>query len=152
MSIDIGDLAPDFTLKNQHGELVTLSSYRGEKNVVILFYPFSFTGICTGELCGIRDALELFQNDAVQVLAVSCDTPFTQRVFAERENYQFPVLSDFWPHGSVAQAYGIFDADRGCAIRGTFIIDKEGVLRWKIVNAIGDARNLSEYTAALATL
>lgn len=152
MSIEVGQVAPDFSLKNQHGELVTLSSFRGEKNVVVLFYPFSFTGICTGELCGIRDAFELFQNDSVQVLAISCDSPFTQRIFAERENYQFPVLSDFWPHGATAQAYGIFDADRGCALRGTFIIDKEGIVRWQVVNAIGDARNLAEYTAALATL
>ena len=148
----IGQQAPDFELKDQHGNLVKLSAFRGEKNVVVLFYPFSFTGTCTGELCAMRDQLELFQNDSVQLLAISCDSMFTQRIFAERENYQFPVLSDFWPHGEVAKKYGIFDDARGCALRGTFIIDKEGVVRWQIVNAISDARNLDEYKAALATL
>lgn len=152
MAIEIGELAPDFTLKNQHGEEVTLSSFKGKKTVVLLFYPFSFTGICTGELCGIRDDLAAFQNDDVELLALSCDSQFTQRVFADQENYKFPLLSDFYPHGAVAAAYGIFDETRGCAVRGTFIIDKEGVVRWTIVNGLGDARNIAEYKAALATI
>ncbi len=152
MAIEIGELAPDFTLKNQHGEEVTLSSFKGKKKVVLLFYPFSFTGICTGELCGIRDDLAAFQNDDVELLALSCDSQFTQRVFADQENYKFPLLSDFYPHGAVAAAYGIFDETRGCAVRGTFIIDKEGVVRWTIVNGLGDARNIAEYKAALATI
>ena len=118
----------------------------------MLFYPFAFTGTCTGELCGLRDQLELFQNDDVQLLAISCDSIFTLRVFAEKESYSFPLLSDHWPHGAVATKYGVFDDARGAAIRGTFIIDKSGVVRWQIVNAISDARNLDEYKAALATL
>ena len=148
----IGQQAPDFELKDQHGNQVKLSSFRGQKNVVVLFYPFAFTGTCTGELCGLRDQLELFQNDDVQLLAISCDSIFTLRVFAEKENYLFPLLSDHWPHGAVAAKYGVFDEARGAAIRGTFIIDKAGIVRWQIVNAISDARNLDEYKAALATL
>lgn len=148
----IGQQAPDFELKDQHGNVVKLSSFRGQKNVVVLFYPFAFTGTCTGELCGLRDQLELFQNDDVQLLAISCDSIFTLRVFAEKESYSFPLLSDHWPHGAVATKYGVFDEARGAAIRGTFIIDKSGVVRWQIVNAISDARNLDEYKAALATL
>ena len=148
----IGQQAPDFELKDQHGNVVKLSSFRGQKNVVVLFYPFAFTGTCTGELCGLRDQLELFQNDDVQLLAISCDSIFTLRVFAEKESYSFPLLSDHWPHGAVATKYGVFDDARGAAIRGTFIIDKSGVVRWQIVNAISDARNLDEYKAALATL
>lgn len=148
----IGKAAPDFELKDQHGNLVSLSSFRGNKNVVVLFYPFSFTGTCTGELCGLRDQLELFQNDSVQLLAISCDSMFTQRIFAEKENYSFPLLSDHWPHGDVAKKYGVFDEARGAAIRGTFIIDKEGIVRWQIVNSISDARNLDEYKDALAKL
>lgn len=148
----IGQQAPDFELKDQHGNQVKLSSFRGQKNVVVLFYPFAFTGTCTGELCGLRDQLELFQNDDVQLLAISCDSIFTLRVFAEKENYAFPLLSDHWPHGAVAAKYGVFDEARGAAIRGTFIIDKAGIVRWQIVNAISDARNLDEYKAALATL
>ena len=152
MTLTIGQTAPDFELKNQYGELVKLSSFKGEKNVVVLFIPFAFTGTCTGELCAIRDDLAAFQNDNVQVIAVSCDSPFTQKIFAEQEGYKFPVLADFWPHGAAAQAYGIFNADLGCALRGTFIIDKEGIIRWTVVNGLGDARNNGDYKSAIAAL
>ena len=150
--ISVGEVAPDFELKDQHGAKVKLSSFKGEKNVVVLFIPFSFTGTCTGELCAIRDDLAAFRNDDVQVIAISCDSPFTQKIFAEQESYKFPVLSDFWPHGAVAQAYGIFNADLGCALRGTFVIDKQGVIRWSVVNGLGDARNNGDYKSAIAAL
>ena len=150
--ISVGEVAPDFELKDQHGAKVKLSSFTGEKNVVVLFIPFSFTGTCTGELCAIRDDLAAFQNDDVQVIAISCDSPFTQKIFAEQEGYKFPVLSDFWPRGAVAQAYGIFNADLGCALRGTFIIDKQGIIRWSVVNGLGDARNNGDYKSAIAAL
>ena len=150
--ISVGEVAPDFELKDQHGAKVKLSSFKGEKSVVVLFIPFSFTGTCTGELCAIRDDLAAFQNDDVQVIAISCDSPFTQKIFAEQEGYKFPVLSDFWPHGAVAQSYGIFNADLGCALRGTFIIDKQGVIRWSVVNGLGDARNNGDYKSAIAAL
>jgi peroxiredoxin len=152
MTITLGSAAPDFELSDQHGNKVSLASFKGKKNVVLLFYPFSFTGTCTGELCAMRDDLAAFQNDGVQVLAVSCDSMFTQRIFAEKEGYEFPVLADFWPHGAVAQSYGIFDDVRGCSLRGTFVIDKEGIVRWQIVNGLGDARNLEDYKIALAAL
>jgi peroxiredoxin len=137
---------------DQHGSSVTLSSFKGQKNVVILFYPFAFSGICTGELCALRDDLAAFQNDDVQLLAISCDPMYAQRAFAEQEGYKFPVLADFWPHGGAAKAYGVFDDARGCAVRGTFIVDKNGNLVWQIVNGLGDARNLVEYKSALASL
>ena len=152
MTITLGSAAPDFELSDQHGNKVSLASFKGKKNVVLLFYPFSFTGTCTGELCAMRDDLAAFQNDGVQVLAVSCDSMFTQRIFAEKEGYEFPVLADFWPHGAVAQSYGIFDDVRGCSLRGTFVIDKNGIVRWQIVNGLGDARNLEDYKTALAAL
>ncbi len=122
----IGQVAPDFTIPNQHGEAVSLSSFKGSKNVLLMFYPFSFTGTCTGELCALRDDLSSFQNDDVQVLAISCDSPYAQRVFAEKEGYEFPVLSDYWPHGAVAKTYGVFEESKGCALRGSFLIDKAG--------------------------
>lgn len=150
--ISVGETAPDFELKDQHGAKVKLSSFKGEKNVVVLFIPFAFTGTCTGELCAIRDDLSSFQNDDVQVIAISCDSPFTQKVFAEQEGYKFPVLADFWPHGAIAQAYGIFNADLGCALRGTFVIDKQGIIRWSVVNGLGDARNNGDYKSAIAAL
>jgi peroxiredoxin len=150
--ISVGETAPDFELKDQHGAKVKLSSFKGEKNVVVLFIPFAFTGTCTGELCAIRDDLASFQNDDVQVIAISCDSPFTQKVFAEQEGYKFPVLADFWPHGATAQAYGIFNSDLGCALRGTFVIDKQGIIRWSVVNGLGDARNNGDYKSAIAAL
>ena len=150
--LSVGSVAPDFELKDQHGEKISLSSFKGVKNVVVLFIPFSFTGTCTGELCAIRDDLAAFQNDDVQVLAISCDSKNTQKIFAEKEGYKFPVLSDFWPHGATAKAYQIFNEDLGCALRGTFIIDKSGVIRWAVVNGLGDARNNGDYKAAIATL
>jgi peroxiredoxin len=152
VAIEIGAEAPDFELKNQHGELVTLSDFRGDKNVVLVFYPFAFTGVCTGELCSIERELPSFQNDDVQILAVSVDSPFSLRVFAEQEGLEYPLLSDFWPHGAVSQAYGVFDETKGCAVRGTFVIDKAGVVRWSVVNAIPDARDQAEYLKALAAL
>jgi peroxiredoxin len=152
MTLSIGTAAPDFELNDQHGNKVSLSSFKGKKNVVLLFIPFAFTGTCTGELCAMRDDLSTFQNDNVELLAVSCDSMYTQRVFAEKEGYNFPVLADFWPHGAVAQAYGIFDEARGCALRGTFVIDKEGIIRWSVVNGLGDARSNDDYKAALAAL
>ncbi|MGP3979754.1 peroxiredoxin [Streptomyces sp. KR80] len=152
MAIEVGTKAPDFALKNQHGETVRLSDFRGEKHVVLLFYPFAFTGVCTGELCALRDELPRFVNDDVQLLAVSCDSPFTLRVFAEKEGLDYPLLSDFWPHGETADAYGVFDEEKGCAVRGTFIIDKEGVVRWTVVNGLPDARDLNEYATALQSL
>src|SRR2546421_1052720 len=105
MAIEAGSKAPDFELKNQHGELVKLSDSRGKKNVVLLFYPFAFTGVCTGELCAIRDELPEFENDDVETLAVSTDTVHALRIFADQEKLAYPLLSDHWPHGEVAQAY-----------------------------------------------
>jgi mycoredoxin-dependent peroxiredoxin len=152
MSLEIGSKAPDFKLKNQHGEEISLTAFNGEKNVVVLFYPFAFSGICTGELCGLRDDLASFQNSSVELLAISCDPMYSLKAFAEKEGYKFSLLSDFWPHGEVAKKYGVFNDERGCAVRGTFIIDKAGVLRWSIVNSLGDARNLLDYKEALAKL
>lgn len=152
MTLIIGNPAPAFELSDQHGEKVSLASFKTKKNVVVLFYPFAFSGLCTGELCAIRDDLSAFQNDNVQLVAISCDPMFAQRAFAEKEGYKFPVLSDFWPHGAIAKAYGVFEETRGCAIRGTFVIDKEGILRWQVVNGMGDARNIVDYKSAISAL
>jgi peroxiredoxin len=151
MTLTIGQAAPDFELVNQHGEKVSLASFKGEKAVVLLFYPFAFSGTCTGELCALRDDLSAFQNEEVQLLAISCDHMFSQRAFAEQEGYTFPVLSDFWPHGAVSKAYGVFEESKGCAIRGSFVIDKDGILRWQVNNG-WVARNIDDYKAAIAAL
>ena len=152
MNVDIGSAAPDFTLPNQHGEPITLSQFRGRHNVVLLFYPWAFTGVCTGELCEIRDRIASFDNADTVTLATSCDAKFSLRVFAEREGFTFSLLSDFWPHGEVARQYDVFNDTAGAALRGTFIIDREGIVRYRVINAIPDARDPSEYEKVLAEL
>lgn len=152
MSVEVGQEAPDFTLRSAGNEKVSLSSFRGEKNVVLVFYPWAFTGTCTGELCEIRDRIATFSGDDVVTLAVSCDSRHSLRVFAEQQGYTFPLLSDFWPHGEVAMSYGVFNDAVGAAIRGTFIIDRAGVVRYTVINGIPDARDPDEYEAVLATL
>ncbi|CAL9427630.1 peroxiredoxin [Streptomyces cellulosae] len=152
MTIPVGAQAPDFELKDNHGAPVRLSDFRGRKNVVLLFYPFAFTGVCTGELGEIRDRLEQFSERDAEVLAVSNDSIHTLRVFGEQEDLPFPLLSDFWPHGDVSRAYGVFDEDKGCAVRGTFVIDRQGVVRATVSSALADARDPGEYLAALDTL
>ena len=152
MTLIIGDQAPDFSLVNQFGETVKLSEFKGKKNVVVVFYPLSFSGICTGELCELRDNFAQFERDDVELLAISVDSKFVQKMFAEHEGYKFSVLADFWPHGQVAKDYGVFIEESGIANRATFVINKDGELVAKFVTAPGQARSLAEYEKALATL
>jgi peroxiredoxin len=151
-TLEIGQAAPDFELTNQHGEKISLASFKGKQNVVLVFYPFAFSGTCTGELCALRDDISVFQNDDVQLIGIACDPMYAARAFAEAEGYTFPILADFWPHGEVSKSYGVFFEERGFSTRGTFIIDKAGILRWQIVNGPGEARNIADYKAALAQL
>jgi len=150
MAVSTGDTAPDFTLKDQDGNEVSLSSFRGEKGVALVFYPFTFTGVCEGELCELRDDIAAFEAAGVQVLAVSCDSRFAQKQWADAKGYTFPVLSDFWPHGETARAYGVFNEAVGCANRATFVIDREGtVVDTFATDNLGTARERSQYTEAL---
>jgi peroxiredoxin len=152
MTLIIGDPAPEFALQNQNGETVKLSDFRGKKPVVLVFYPLSFSGICTGELCELRDNIEKFQRADIELLAISVDSKFVQKKFAEQEGYQFSVLADFWPHGGVAKDYGVFLEENGFSNRATFVINKDGDLVAKFVTAPGQARNLDEYDRAIASL
>ena len=152
MTVLIGDQAPDFTLQNQNGEEVTLSSFKGKKPVVLVFYPMSFTGICTGELCELRDNFAQFENQNVELLAISIDSKFVQKKFSEQEGYKFNVLADFWPHGAVAKSYGVFLEETGFANRATFVINSDGVVTAKFVTAPGQARSLADYQKAIAEL
>ena len=150
--VDVGDEAPDFELADQDRKPVRLSSFRGEKNVVLVFYPLAFTGTCQGELCAIRDSIEDFSGDDVVTLAVSVDSPAVHKKWADEQGYTFPLLADFWPHGDVARSYGVLQEDLGLALRGTFIIDKQGQVAYKVVNAIPDARDQDAYREVLARL
>lgn len=149
---DIGTAAPDFELSNQFGEKVRLSQFRGEKPVGLVFFPLAFTGICTGELCELRDNFAIFQRQGVELLAISVDSKATLRVFAEQEGYPFSLLADFWPHGAAAAQYGAFQEDRGTATRATFVIDESGIIRSRFVTEPGTARSLDAYRDALDAL
>ena len=152
MSVAVGQQAPDFELRDQHGQPWRLSDFRGKRNVVIVFYPFSFTGVCQGELCELRDDIADFDNDDVELVAISVDSSPVHKRWAAEQGYTFPILADFWPHGAVAQTYGVFDEKLGAARRGTFIIDRDGVVRWSTVNELREARSLDDYRKALADI
>ncbi|SFI89026.1 Peroxiredoxin [Amycolatopsis sacchari] len=151
MAVEVGSQAPDFTLNDYNRQPVSLSSFRGEKPVLLVFYPFAFSGTCTGELCQLRDEFDDYDG-RVQVLGVSIDTVFSLKTWAEQQGYQFPLLSDFWPHGEVAKAYGVFNEGSGMALRGTFLIDKDGVVRFAEVNQPGEPRDQSAWKKAVSEL
>ena len=150
--VDVGDEAPDFELPDQDRAPVRLSSFRGRKNVVLVFYPLAFTSVCQGELCEIRDSIADFSGDDVVTLAVSVDSPAVHKKWADEQGYTFPLLADFWPHGDVARTYGVLDEASGLALRGTFIVDKAGRVVHKVVNALPDARDVESWKAVLARL
>ena len=150
MSLEVGDQAPDFTLKDQNNQQRTLSEFHGDRSVLVVFYPFAFSGICTGELDQLRDDLAEFAD--VQVLGVSVDSVFTLKAWSDQQGYDFPLLSDFWPHGKVAQDYGVFNDTAGMANRGTFLVDVDGVIRFAELNQPGEARDQTVWKQALATL
>jgi peroxiredoxin len=149
--VRVGDPAPDFTLSDTQGTPVHLADLRGGP-VLLVFYPFAFSGTCTGELCELRDNIAQFDRAGVTLLGISCDPMFTLRAFREQEGYGFELLSDFWPHGEVASRYGVFDDARGLAVRGSFLLDADGVVRWTVVNQPGERRDLEGYVEALARL
>ena len=152
MPAEIGQPAPDFKLPDQSNTPVSLEDLKGSK-AIIVFIPFPFTGVCEGELCELRDDISSFEAEGVQVMAISCDSPFAQKKWAEEQGFTFPVLSDFWPHGAVAKAYGVFNDALGCANRGTFLVDRQGtVVDTFATDNLGTARERSRYEAALAKL
>jgi peroxiredoxin len=152
MPIEVGAQAPDFTLKDQNNQEVRLSDFRGRRTVLLVFYPLAFTGTCQGELTEIKDNLTDYANESTQVLTVSVDSPYSHKVWAEREGYDFPLLADFWPHGAVASAYGVFNEDRGFADRGTFVIDPAGTVVFAQTQGPAEARDQKPWRKALADI
>jgi peroxiredoxin len=147
-----GTTAPDFTLRDQFGQDVTLSSFRDRKAVAIVFYPYAFSGVCTGEMSGIRDRLDEFLTFDTELLAISCDPVYSLRAFADQDGLNFPLLSDFWPHGEVARAYDVFDEAKGSARRSSYVVDKGGVIRWSVHNANPQSRDLDAHLSQLRAL
>jgi peroxiredoxin len=152
MPIEVGVPAPDFTLKDQNNQEIRLADFHGRKAILLVFYPYAFTGTCQRELAEIQDRLDEYANDDVQVLTVSVDSPYSHKVWAMREGYDFPMLADFWPHGAVADAYEVLNRATGAANRGTFLIDRHGVVRFAEETGPGQARDQSGWRTALAEL
>jgi mycoredoxin-dependent peroxiredoxin len=150
--ITVGDTAPAFTLRDQHGREQSLAERSGSRNVLLVFYPFAFTGVCSGEMLALQERAEEWDALATDVLAVSCDPVPSLRAFADTTGLEIPLLSDFWPHGEVSKSYGAFDNDLGAAGRSTFVIDKAGTVRWTVSTAIADARDVADYLKTLTDL
>jgi mycoredoxin-dependent peroxiredoxin len=145
----VGAPAPDFLARNQHGETVRTADLRGRRALVV-FYPWAFSGICTGELIDLKARSDELGSLGVRVLAVSCDSMFTLRAYGDAEGLEFELLSDHWPHGQIARSFGVFDAQHGAAVRGSFVLDASGAVRWRVVHGIGEARDMDAHLAALA--
>ncbi len=149
MGINVGDQAPDFTLTSKRGDLedVALSSFRGNRNVVLLFFPLAYTSVCTDEMCSVSGGLSEYDNLNAQVLAISVDSPFAQEAWADQNNISIPLLSDF--NKEVSAAYGAQYQDllgfRGVAKRAAFVVDKEGIVRYAEVSE--DATVLPDFDA-----
>ncbi|KGH43217.1 peroxiredoxin [Modestobacter caceresii] len=151
MSLSVGDAAPEFSLPDQDKQVVSLAGLRGAP-VLVVFYPFAFSGTCTGELCQLRDDLDTYTDAGVQVVAISTDPTFSLKAFKAEQGLTFPLLSDFWPHGATAEAYGVFNERAGMALRGTFLVDAGGTLVFTEVNQPGDARAQSGWKDAVRQL
>jgi mycoredoxin-dependent peroxiredoxin len=149
--LGIGEPAPSFTARNHHGELITVNSLRGAPAVMI-FYPWAFSSICHDELAAVRDDHESFVALGARVLAVSCDAMYTLRAYADAEGLPFELLSDHWPHGAIARAFGVFDDQAGCARRATFVLDSVGMIRWQQINQINEPREIAAVLDATANL
>jgi len=150
--IRIGEKAPDFTLVDQARNAVTLSSFQGKRNVVLVFYPLSFTSICSVQMPGYNQERQRFDEHDAQVLGISVDSSAVHKAFAESVGVEYPLLADFHPHGAVAKAYGIFREDEGVAERATFVIDKQGIVRHAEVHEFGRVPDRAKAIEALSRL
>jgi peroxiredoxin len=150
VTLEVGSNAPDLILPDQHGAEFSLAALQGQKAVLLVFYPFAFSGVCNGELTGFRDHLEKFETERSTIAAISCDPMFSLRAYADRDALFFPLLSDFWPHGRASHDFGVFDESHGCSTRSSYVINAEGVVTWAVHSEMGVARDLEEQARQLA--
>ena len=152
MAIQTGQQAPEFTLRDSDKQEIKLGDYKG-KNVVLLFFPLAFTGVCTAELCSLRDNMTTYNNLDAQVLAISVDSLFTLDKFKKEQGFNFPLLSDF--NKEVSAAYGslyenfVLDM-KGVSKRSAFVLDKEGVVKY--VEVLEDAGKIPDFEKIQETL
>jgi peroxiredoxin len=134
MAIGTGDPAPDFDLEEAYDRpRVKLADFRGKRNVLLVFHPFAFTGVCAEEALDLEANLESFRSAETEVILVSCDSSATRQAWKKELGATYTFASDFWPHGLAARAYGVFDEETGAPRRGTFLIDKDGAVIWSLV-------------------
>ena len=155
--VAVGEAAPAFNARDQHGAPVTfgdplLAPPVPATAVLLVFFPWAFSSTCGGEMRELRDSLDVFSQHSVDVIGVSCDAMFSQRVWADAEALGFRLVSDHWPHGTIARLYGVFDEATGVALRGSFLVDRDGIVRWSVVRGIGEERSMSDYVDALGLL
>ncbi|AVM01092.1 peroxiredoxin [Gordonia iterans] len=149
-ALETGAPAPEFALRDQNNQTVSLAALREKGSVLVVFFPLAFTGTCEGELGHIRDHLPQFDDEHLTTVAVSVGPPPTHKVWSSAQGFLFPILSDFWPHGAVARDYGVFDDTRGIANRGTFLVGEDGVIKFSAMVGPGEARGVQTWEAALA--
>lgn len=152
MVLHVGAIAPDFTLSDQYGEELTLSELVAEGPVALVFFPLAFSGICTGELCELRDNIAVFADSKVRLVGVSVDSVHTLRAWATQEDYEFSIVSDFWPHGEVARAFDAFVEEKGFATRATVIVGEGRKVLASFETSPGEARDFSAYREVIAAL
>jgi mycoredoxin-dependent peroxiredoxin len=138
-AVATGDQAPEFDLEVRRGERVRLADFRGRRNVLLVFHPLAFTAVCEEEALDLQEHLDAFDAAETDVVLVSCDSSAARQAWREKLGATYTFASDFWPHGEAARAYGVFDEQTGTPVRGTFLIDKDGVVIWTLVND-GDTR------------
>jgi len=135
--VNVGEEAPEFKGRDNEGQLVTLSDFRGKKNVMLVFYPYAFSGTCTKEFCELRDDnADLDGLKDTEIIGISCDPVHSLRAWKAQENYVNRFVSDFWPHGAISRLYGAFDERIGAPVRNTFLIDKDGIVQYAEHNGI----------------
>lgn len=152
MSVTVGQEAPDFELMNTEGGKTKLSAFRGQKNVLLLFFPFAFSRKCSGEFCQLRDDnADLASTDDLEVIGISVDSPWALTAWKKAENYPNSFVSDFWPYAAIGGQYGTLN-EHGLMQRHSFLIDKDGIVRYTEANSSADPRDQGAWRKALADL
>jgi peroxiredoxin len=140
MTVRTGERAPEFDLEVTHGERVRLSDFQGRSNVLLVFHPFAFTPVCEDEARDLQENLESFRNAQTEIVFVSCDPSPARQAWRRELAAEYTFASDFWPHGQAAKSYGVFNEETGAPFRGTFLIDKDGLVIWSLLKARDERR------------
>jgi peroxiredoxin len=152
VAIETGDRAPEFDLEEASDlPRIRLSGYLGRSNVLLVFHPFAFTAVCTEEALDLQENLASFRNANTEIVFVSCDSSAARQAWKRELGAEYTFASDFWAHGEAAKRYGVFNETTGAAVRGTFLIDTDGLVIWSLVRD-GDTRRTEMVPASLGSL